>query len=49
MHELHRPCSIFPDSVYHLVNHEKKTEIIAFRLPLSYLKHKHYIAAKPGE
>ena len=27
MHELHRPCRIFPESVYNLINHEK-TEII---------------------
>ena len=50
MHELHRPCRIFPDSVYHLINHEKnRSYASAFRLPISYLKHKHYIAAQLDE
>ena len=50
MHELHRPCRIFPDSVYHLINHEKNGNYAsAFRLPMSYLKHKHNIAAHPDE
>ena len=34
MHELHRPCRIFPDSVYHLINYEKNTEII--HLPFAF-------------
>ena len=52
MHELHRPCRIFPDSVYNLINHEKNRNYTsAFRLPIpiSYLKHKHSIAAQPDE
>ena len=50
MHELHRPCRIFPDSVYHLINHEKNGNYAsAFRLRMSYLKHKHNIAAHPDE
>ena len=23
MHELHRPCRLFPNSVYHLINYEQ--------------------------
>ena len=50
MHELHRPCRIFPDSVYNLINHEKNRNCTsAFRIPISYLKHKQYIVAQPDE
>ena len=50
MHELHRPCRIVPHSVYNLINHERNRYYTsAFRLPISYLKHKHYIAAQPDE
>ena len=50
MHELHRPCRIFPDLVYHLIIHEKNRNYTsAFCLPISYLKHKHKIAAQPDK
>ena len=46
MHELHRPCRIFPDSVYHLINLEKKQKLYICCLPSNFLlKHKHNIAA----